>query len=164
MNPHIPIRDDPLWQALVRAEQSYYAARTALVHAANVGSVDTLTVLTRALRNPSERGTALRLLIDLDERVRRQLFPVLVQLAAVEHSDVQLVRATIRSLDAAWVEKHVGQQVEHILRRSATYEEYRRLAELLDALHSTYLKTLVSKAAKSSDVDIREVAEDFVGR
>jgi hypothetical protein len=54
--------------------------------------------------------------------------------------------------------------VSEILYRSTEYEEYRRLAELLDMIHSPYLAALVEKAGQSQDIDILEVAEDYADR
>jgi hypothetical protein len=45
---------------------------------------------------------------------------------------------------------------------ASDYQAYRRLAELLDQLHFDRLRAeLVEAAGRSSDPDVREVAEDF---
>ena len=149
-----------LWQTMFNAEQTFIGARMACVPAVQLGD-DAVPILATALSTPSQRGMALRLLPMLDESIRQQMFPTLMKLAAVGHSDIQLVREVIRSIPSDWVEEHVGSEVEKILDCLPTYEEYRRLAELLDLLHSPYLRTLVKRAAQSDDLDIREVASDF---
>lgn len=163
MTSHTAQRAELLWQTMFNAEQAFIGARTAFVQAAQSGD-DVVPLIEKALRSPSQRGTALRLLPLLDESIRRQVFPTLVELAAVGHSGIQLVRDVVRSIAGDWVQEHLGSQVEKILDCSPTYEEYRRLAELLDLLHSSYLRTLVEKAAQSDDLDIHEVASDFGGR
>ncbi len=160
-----------LWQRYNRADKQHVAAsmalfraRTALIQSIHP-SVKHLERLRSALRDPLERGPALRLLLDLDEALRREVFPTLVELASIGHSDIELVRKVILSLNVDWVLDHIQVEVERILEQSAVrpnnYEEFRRLAELLDMIHSPYLAMLVAKAAVSDDLDIREVAEDF---
>ena len=154
-----------VWQAYVSAEAEYIRAEGTLLRAQShlsTLSVDSLyLLLERALRGAGERRAALHLLASLDETVRRRLFPALIDLAAVGHKDIQFVRDVIVSLDKDWLTKNLPEQVERILQPSATYEEYRRLAELLSLLHSPLINTLVKQAARSSDLDIREVANDF---
>lgn len=160
MTSHTAQRAELLWQTMFNAEQAFIGARMAFVQAVQSGD-DVVPILEKALRNPSQRGMALRVLPLLDESIRRQVFPTLVALAAVGHSDIQLDRDVMRSIASDWVQEHLSSAVEKILDCSPTYEEYRRLAELLDLLHSPYLRTLVEKAAQSDDLDIREVASDF---
>lgn len=160
MTTHMAHQAKLLWQTMFNAEQTFIGARMAFVRAAQAGD-DVVPIIEKSMRNPSQRGTTLRLLPLLDESIRRHMFPRLVELAAVGHSDIQLVRDVIRSIADDWVQEHIGSEVEKILGCSPTYEEYRRLAELLDLLHSPYLRTLVQRAAQSDDLDIREVASDF---
>jgi hypothetical protein len=145
-----------LWSGLLDAERQYVAARRAVV-----GLGDRLTdVLRSALGQPAQRGTALRLLLVVDVERRLEVFPELVRLAAVGHSDVGLVREVIGSLPHYWVEANIGREVRPLL-DDGGYEEYRRLAELLQGLDSGLLSELVDRARRSEDPDIREVADDF---
>ncbi|HEX6800009.1 MAG TPA: hypothetical protein VF116_20020 [Ktedonobacterales bacterium] len=163
MTAHTAQQAELLWQTMFNAEQTFIGARMAFFQAVQSGD-DVVPILEKALSGPSQRGMALRLLPLLDESIRRQVFPTLVELASVGHSHIQLVRDVIQSISGDWVQEHIGSEVEKILDRSLTYEEYRRLAELLDLLHSPYLRTLVQRAAQSNDLDIREVATDFSSR
>lgn len=155
-----------LWQRLVAAERQYIAARMALFSARDAllnSETDLIELLRHALKKPSERGAALRVLRILDESVRRQVFPTLVELASVGHSDIQLVREVILSLDAMWLSQHIPDEMERVLERSSTYEEFQRFAELLHVLDSPYLGVLLKRAAASDDPDIRDVAAGFSG-
>jgi len=155
---------EQLWLQLVDAERSFFAANRALLEARTAladQEADLDQLVARALANPAERATALRLLLAAPESVRRKTFPILVELAAVSHRDLQLVREVILSLDAAWVAQHVVPHIERILKGSPTEEEYRRFAELLERLDNPYLSTLLERAASSDEADIREIAADF---
>lgn len=163
MTAHMAQQAELLWQTMFNAEQAFIDARVAFVKAARSGD-DVVPILEKALHSASQRGAVLRLLPMLHESIRRQTFPTLVELAAVGHSDIQVVRDVIESIATDWVQGHIGNEVEKILDCAPTYEEYRRLAELLDRLHSPYLRSLVQRAAQSNDIDIREVASDFSSR
>lgn len=157
-------RGERLWQQLVSAEQKYIASRMGLFRARAAlleSSADVAALVQAALGRVPERGTALRLLMDLDEATRCRVFPTLVEVASVGHADIQFARDVILSLNRQWLLDHLPAEVERVLSQGATGEEYRRLAELLDSVRSPYLATLVEKAAASADVDIREVAEDY---
>lgn len=159
--------DDLLWQRLVDAERRYYAANMELYNARTAllnSDADVLVLVRRALSYPPEWAPALRLLLQLDESRRREMFPMLVELASTAHGNIQLARDVLLSLDRQWLLEHIPAEIERILRQSATYEEYRRFAELLDMVRSPYLATLVEKAAMSTDPDIREVADDYRDR
>jgi hypothetical protein len=145
-----------MWAALHNAETAMYEAR--MRFAQNV--TDVQGVLDRALRAPHQRGTALRFLQIADESVRRALFATLLGLATVSHSDLNLVRAVIQSIDRDWVNDQLEQRVPRLL-ETAGAEEYRRLAELLKQLNSPALPMVLSKAYQQPDEDIREVAADF---
>jgi hypothetical protein len=95
------------------------------------------------------------------EEVRRHLFQTLIDLAAVSHSDIQLVRDVILSIDRQWLAIHIEPEVDRVLDNAQEYEEFRRLAELLKMMESPHLASLVARAAASDDPDIREVAQDF---
>jgi hypothetical protein len=133
-----------------------YDARMRFVH--NVS--DIRSVLEQALRTPHQRGTALRFLLIADESARRGLFPTLLGLVTVSHSDLNLVRSVIQSIDRDWVNGQLERRVPRML-ETAGAEEYRRLAELLKQLKSPVLPMVLSKASQQPDEDIREVAADF---
>ena len=127
-------------------------------------NIDIVAIIQRALETVADRGAALRLLLELDESVRREVVPTLVDVASVGHQDIQLVRDIILSLNRDWLLEHLPNEVQRILEQAIEYEEYRRLAELLETVRSPYLVELVQKAAQSSDIDILEVAQDFADR
>lgn len=152
------------WQRLVRADTEYFAARQAMFqarHALLMSGADLMPLLRQALQNPFERGAALHLLEALGDDARRAAFPELVDLASFSHGMIQLVRDLVLSIDRSWLEAHLPQEIQAVLQRSSTYEEYRRFAELLQQAHSPYLATLLARAAGSKDPDIRELADDF---
>ena len=97
--------------------------------------------------------------------MRQAIFPTLMDLAAHDTNYVVGARAAITSIDPAWLEAHLPAEVDRILSAAtddpSAYDPYRRLAELLQLLHSPYLHALVERARLSSDADVREVAEDF---
>lgn len=152
-----------LWRDLVTAERQFFRSRMALYSARTAllnSGVDLAELLQREL-SQSGRGTALRLLPHADESVRRQLFPEVVRAASAAHSDLQLARTVLLSLDSRWLERNLPMEIERILEQGADFDEYRRLAELLNILRSPYLAVLVERAAASPDPHIREVADDF---
>jgi hypothetical protein len=165
-----PKQGERLWRRLVAADNRYDVARMDLYRVQSEllkSNIDIVAIIQRALETVTDRGAALRLLLELDEPVRREMFSRLVELASVGHRDIQLVRDVILSLDRDWTLEHIPDQIGKVLEQappSESYEEYRRLAELLDMLHSPYLAALVQKAGQSNDIDIREVAEDFADR
>lgn len=152
------------WQQLVKADTQYFAARQALFLARQTllaSGIDFVPFLKKALQNPFERGAALRLLGELDAEVRQAVFAELVDLASFSHGLIQVARDAILSLDPAWLDVRLPQEIEVVLQRSASYEEYQRFAELLQQARSPYLATLLSHAAVSQDPDIRDVAAGF---
>jgi hypothetical protein len=153
-----------LWHEFVEAEKRYYLARMRLFKAKRAllsSDADMMGLVKQALDNPPEWGTALRLLLELDEPARRVVFPTLLTIAANHHANVQLAREVILSLDRQWVLQNIPPQVERILEHAATDEEYRGLAEVLRLVQSPSLAIVVERAALSDDADIREVATDF---
>src|SRR2546423_12266399 len=147
-----------VWMRLCKAEIEYLRARQTFLQ--NRG--DSVRELAKGLDDPAQRGTALRLLATVPVEVRYPLFPKLVELASFGHGEIVLVRSLISQLDSAWLAEHLPTQVDRIMSSpKATYEEYRRLAELLRDLDPRLLKQLVLRAKESADADIREVGEDF---
>jgi len=147
-----------VWTSLCKAETEYLRARQTFVQ--NRG--DSVRELAKGLDDPAQRGTALRLLATLPIEVRYPLFPKLVDLASFGHGELVLVRSLISQLESAWLAEHLPKEVNRITASPrATYEEYRRLAELLRDLDPRLLKQLILRAKESADADIREVGEDF---
>ena len=149
-------RDSSLWEAVCHAEASYKNARIALIS----GATDIISVLRQALQRPDQRGTALRCFECLTEIQKRELFPELVRLASVGHSDIQLCRDAILSLPREWVCSRIDGEVSPLL-ASASEEEYRRIAELYLELDGTLLERHLDRALQHSDFEVREVAADF---
>jgi hypothetical protein len=149
--------EDQLWSDLLLAERQFADARGRLL--ATHGSLH--SVLEPALRDPTQRRTALRVLQTLDEPTRREYFSTLVELASVAHVDIMLVRDVLLSLDTVWVRSNIWLQIEETLKTQGTDEEYRRYAEILHIIDARLLGKLVGLALQSEDADVREVAEDF---
>jgi hypothetical protein len=152
-----PIKKDlELWHQFREKEISYLQTRQNFLY----HSIDRIAVLKKALQNPSERGTALRLLEYLDVEERQILFNDLVDLASVSHSDIALVRQVILSLPKDWLLANIEASAEPLL-ENGTYEEYRRLLELYIDVDRYVGRRLVNRALEHEDPDIREVGEDM---
>lgn len=150
-----------LWQRLVSAEDEYYGAWAGISLAERDG-VDFTEHLRPALGDVRERGTALRFLAVADERVKRRVFPELVEAASVGHADFGLARDVLFSLDREWLLAHLPAEIERILALpTSDDEEYRRFAQILHDLQSPYLAALVARATTSENPHIREVADDY---
>lgn len=145
------------WEELVRAEEVYLSARTALFAADAEGQ------LRLALASPRGRGTALRTLRDAPVELVMDLVDPLFEAAATTHPQVGLARSVLGRVDAGWLAAALRPRVEEWLSRpGADWADYRRVAELLSALDQRpLLAEVVHRAAASDDEDIREVAEDF---
>src|SRR5437870_3096113 len=87
-------KDRELWAALCRSETGFYQARMAFLALVN----DPVPVLREALRSPSQRGTALRVLEVVDHSIREELFFDLMSLATTDHSDIDLVRQLVKGV------------------------------------------------------------------
>ncbi|MBA2305758.1 MAG: hypothetical protein H0W08_24430 [Acidobacteria bacterium] len=144
------------WENLLEAESEFFRARRRVIE---VGD-SLVSLIRRALQIPSERGTALRLLLVVDVTQRMSHFSELMQLASVGHADVDLCRKVIQSIPGYWVESNLKAEILPILEGGGS-EEYRRLAELLTELNSQLLNDLVEMALSSDDEDINEVGHDF---
>ena len=124
---------------------------------------DKVRVLRNGLQCTSQRDVALRLLLLLDNDMRKAVFDILVNLASVGHSDIQLCRDVIQVMPRKWVLDRIMAVVDSVLRDNPDdYESYRRYAELLKELDQNLLRQLVERAALSSDIDVQEVASDFM--
>jgi hypothetical protein len=148
--------DQRLWAELCAAENAFYKARMALFREVS----DWSGVLAAALENPSQRGTALRVLEILPEHRIREQTAALIRLASVGHSDIASSRTMILKLDRGWLVENVDPIVRQVLVGGGA-EEYRRIAELYSQLDSDLLKVHLERCRASNDADIREIADDF---
>jgi len=145
------------WERLVRAEQAHIEPRTGLF------ASDAEAQLAAALGNPRGRNAALRVLEGATDELKMAMLPSLFDLALATHGNVGLVRTIIGSLDDGWLTIALRPHVNALFERpQVTWEEYRRVAELLRSIGQIgLLDTVVNKAQQSDDLDIREVAGDF---
>lgn len=147
--------DIDIWYQLVDYEKAYLETIKN-----SLRSSSRVELLKKALQNPSERTTALKVINYLTKSERQSLFNELIKLAGVGHSDIELVRHAILSFDKMWLLENIETQVESILENGAD-EEYRRLLELYIQLDDRLTQRLVTKALQHPDIDIQEVGEDF---
>jgi hypothetical protein len=145
------------WAAYVEAEGRMHAARMRLM------KLDVAEVLPAALHSFDGRGAALRLLDGLPSSWTDRFVADLLRLAIVTHPEIGTTRRLLASADPDRIDESIGPFTERVIADPAsTWEEYRRLAELLDELgRAGLLRRLVEAAQASSDPDIREVADDF---
>jgi hypothetical protein len=146
-----------LWRMVCETESAFYDARIAFVQ----GVDDRVAVIRSALGRPTERGTALRLLLVLSSAEREALLDELVEVASVGHSDVQLCRDVILSLPREGLVEKLAPIIERLL-QSAGDEEHRRLLELAFALDAGLTRQIAERAARSNDLGTREAGEDFL--
>ncbi len=148
------------WEDLVAAEELYTARRMDVFAA---GAEEQLRL---ALASPRGRGTALRVLADAPPELTIALLDAAFDAAVTTHAQVGVARNVIGRLDAGWLARTLGPLVsERIERPGASWEDLRRVAELLSELgQRALLDEVVDCADRSDDEDIREVAEDFRAR
>jgi len=160
MFPEQPTENDTeLWHKVFEKEIAYIQARQDFLNNCN----DRIVFLKKALHNPSERGTALRLIEYLNLEEQQGLFDDLVDLALVSHSDIELCRKTILSLPKKWLLANIEKSAEPLL-EDGTDEEYRRLLELYMDIDRKLAQSLAQRALEHGDPDIREVGEDFLSK
>ena len=145
-----------LWRKLVDTEIAYIQNRQYFLQ----GCRDRIEPIKKALENPAERGTALRLIEYLTIEERQSILSELVDLASVGHSDIEPCRQAILSLPKNWLLAHIENMAEPLL-QDGTDEEYRRLLELYVQLDWELAQRLAKRALKHEDSDIREAGEDF---
>lgn len=150
-----------MWAELLRAESAFYRARQQYVQSRG----DSTEEIRQALQDPAQRGTALRLLRVLPEDVARQVFADVLDAASFASGDIVAAREVIRSMDRAWLHKSLPPQIDRVLNpQTASDEEFRRLAELLNDVAPDLLPSLIERARFNANPDIQEVARDFSGR
>jgi len=148
--------DKELWSDLCVAENAFYEARMTLI-----SSAQNITILvSAALAQPSQRGTALRLLQILPEGLIRHHFSQLVDLVSVGHSDIELSRAVLLRIDRDWLVQNIDPYVMQILENGGE-EEFRRIAEFYKILSSDLLSLHLERCSLHIDPEINEIASDF---
>lgn len=147
--------DIDIWYQLIDQEKAYLETRKNFLN-----SPSRVELIRKALQNPSERATALKVINYLTEEERQNLFFELINLVSVGHSDIKLVRNAILSFEKKWLLDNIETQAESVLENGAD-EEYRRLLELYIQLDDGLAQRLIAKALQHSDIDIQEVGEDF---
>lgn len=151
-----PNNDIELWQKVFDQETAYIQSRQDFLN----NCFDRIGLIKKALHNPSERGTALRLIEYLKLEERQSLFDDLIDLASVSQSDIELCRKVILSLPKNWLLANIEKSAEPLL-QDGTDEEYRRLLELYLDIDRELTKRLAHRAVEHDDPDIREVGEEF---
>lgn len=151
--------DTQLWHKVFEKETAYIQARQDFIK----NYKDRVGVFKKALNNPTERGTALRLIEYLNLEERQSLFDKLIDLASVSHSDIELCRKAILSLPKNWLLANIEKSAEPLL-QDGTDEEYRRLLELYIDIDRKLAQRLAQRAVQHDDPDIREVGEDFLSK
>jgi len=148
-------QDTELWHKLIDQEKAYLQTRKNFLN-----SSSRVELIKKALQNPSERATALKVINYLTNTERQSLFDELIKLVSVGHSDIELVRNAILSFDKIWLLDNIETQAESLL-SNGTDEEYRRLLELYIQIDNRLTQKLVAKALQHPDIDIQEVGADF---
>jgi hypothetical protein len=124
---------------------------------------------------PSYRSAALRFLLVSDlsgifsysetgRTIDIDIIRIIVDLASVGHSDIELCRNVIKMLPNDWLKDNLVDLMEPIL-NNGDEEEYMRLAELCRDIDINLLKYILDKAKESSNADILQVPsffEDFL--
>ena len=85
---------------------------------------------------------------------------IIVELASVGHSDIELCRNVIKILPNYWLKDNLIDLMEPIL-SNGDEEEYMRLAELCRDIDIDLLKYILNKAKESTNADILEVPSFF---
>ena len=148
--------DTELWHKVFENEIDYIQSRQDFLN----NCTGRIRLIKKALHNPTERGTALRLIEYLNLEERQSLFDDLVDLASVSHSDIELCRKAILSLPKTWLLANLEKSAEPLL-KDGTDEEFRRLLELYIDIDRELTQRLALRASQHNDPDIREVGEDF---
>jgi len=141
---------------LCRSETDFYQARMAFLALVD----NPVPILRQALKLPSQRGTALRVLEVVDQAIREDLFFDLMALATSDHSDIDLVRQAIKGVRKPRRERLIRAFLDR-LPAQLEEDEYRRLFELLTTLRSDSVATLLERAMESTSPEIRTLVDEF---
>ena len=152
--------DITLWHMFCKAEMDFLAARWELLSRCT----DTKSVIKQALNSPSDRYSALQLLLYLDFQRRLPFFDDLVSLASVDHSDMELVWNVILSLPKDFLLANIEKSAETVLSNATqdAYVEYRCLLGLYFKIDYQLTYRLAQRALQSEDEDVREAGEDYM--
>lgn len=152
--------DITLWHKLRKAEMDFLAARWELLSRCT----DTKSVIKQALNNPSDRNSALELLLYLDLQERLPFFDDLVSLASVDHSDIELAWKVILSLPKDFLLANIEKSADTVLSNATqdAYVEYRCLLALYFKIDCQLTYRLAQRALQSEDEDVREAGEDYI--
>jgi len=122
----------------------------------------TIEEIRLALLNPNQRWDRLDLIeaLPFDDKV--SLFPDLLELCSVAHSDLDKCQVVLlSSYPNDWLVSHIEEYAEPTLAK-ATYEEYRCLLHLYILVDVDLLNRLVERAINHEDPDIQEAGQDFL--
>lgn len=104
-------------------------------------------------------------LLLLPESVRRHHVEKIFHFTTWAHGGIGLARLVLLSIDRKWLRVRLKGPIERLLRSpAATYDEFRRMAELAEQIDDGLLLRVVELAGQSDDVEVREVAADYAGR
>ncbi|HLO89282.1 MAG TPA: hypothetical protein VK203_30340 [Nostocaceae cyanobacterium] len=152
--------DLTLWEKLYQAEMDFHTARWEFLKKCN----DRELVMRKALKSPSDRDTALDLLLYLDVEKRLPFFNDLVDLASVDHASVDRVWQVILSLPKDFLLANIEKSVEPVLNNAVqdAYVEYRCLLQLYSQIDSDLTYRLAQRALQHEDADVIEAGEDYM--
>ncbi|HLP88542.1 MAG TPA: hypothetical protein VK184_08130 [Nostocaceae cyanobacterium] len=149
-----------LWRNLRKAEIYFSTARGDFLRRCTEKEL----VIRKALQNPSDRDTALDLLLYLDVEERLPFFDDLVDLASVDHASVDRVWQVILSLPKDFLLANIEKSAEPVLNNAVkdAYVEYRCLLQLYSQIDRVLTYPLAQRALQSDDPDVIEAGEDFM--
>jgi hypothetical protein len=147
------------WEDLIDAESRYIELRTAMYSSGIMGQQIRL-----ALASFHGQATALQVLLDAPLGMVMGLLDPVFAIAVTTHAPLGLAREVLAQLDPGWLASPLKKLVDHKLDNVdpvEPYDDYRRVAELLDRLgQRSILADVVRRAERSADPDILEVADD----
>ena len=127
-----------------------------------MGIADRTETIRNAIRNASQRGAALRLLLVFDDEVRQNIFAELIEYCSWGHADIEICRRVIKTMPRDWVIANIEDAVNRLLdERSGDDEAFRRFAELYAELDERLVRSISLRASESSNESIREVGTDY---
>jgi hypothetical protein len=145
------------WSNLLDKERAFIAARMEFFSK----SPHKVAILKEALKEPSERGTALRVIDLFNASEKEAFFDDLLPLASWGHGDIELVRRIILSLSRDYVLNNIEGMSTAIL-SGGDDEQFRCLLKLFEMLDKDILKKFINKALNTENPEIQEVGKDFL--
>ncbi|MBU7584273.1 MAG: hypothetical protein KAF91_15390 [Nostoc sp. TH1S01] len=151
-----------LWANLRRKEMGYLQARALYLK----GTEPNDEIFRSALRNPSERGTALRLIKDcytLEQK--KQILRELLELSRCDHSDLQLTWEIILSMPREYVLSKIEEWMDWLIPAPTEKEQYvvyRSLLALFIHMDENITYRLAKRAKEDTDEDVKEAGEDYL--